>query len=32
VLVAIPAVLLITIALTPMLRRVPLLASTEAAD
>jgi uncharacterized protein (DUF2062 family) len=31
-LVAIPAVLLITVALTPMLRRVPLLAAAESAD
>jgi uncharacterized protein (DUF2062 family) len=31
-LVAIPAVLLITFALTPMLRRVPILAAAEAAD
>ena len=32
VLVAIPAVLLLTVALTPMLRRVPLLKTAEAAD
>jgi uncharacterized protein (DUF2062 family) len=32
VLVAIPAVLLLTVALTPMLRRVPLLRAAEAAD
>jgi hypothetical protein len=31
-LVAIPAVLLLTLALTPMLRRVPMLAAAEAAD
>jgi uncharacterized protein (DUF2062 family) len=32
VLVAIPAVLLLTVALTPMLRRIPLLRASEAAD